>query len=212
MSLWQKIEFPILQIMKNCSVVILCAGNSIRMGYPKAFLPYQQNQNFLSRLIDVYTIAKCEKFIIVVNKHIMDQPWRSLLYSLEQNFQLILNKRPEFGRVYSIMKGLMNCSPDDHVFIQDVDMPFITEEVLSVLFAAKVTNGYVVPEFQGKNGHPVLLGPGVTEELTSNNYKEKTFKEILNKFHREIITVSSNSIHLNINTKKDFEKTLMERT
>ena len=39
---------------KNCSVVILAAGNSGRMGEAKSFLKWNENTTFIQKIIDEY--------------------------------------------------------------------------------------------------------------------------------------------------------------
>ncbi|HYG83102.1 MAG TPA: NTP transferase domain-containing protein, partial [Pyrinomonadaceae bacterium] len=70
----------------------------------------------------------------------------------------------------SIARGVERLSPGaEAVFIALVDQPAVSPETISLLNAAAERNGarLVVPEYEGRGGHPVRIDLGFREELMS---------------------------------------------
>jgi CTP:molybdopterin cytidylyltransferase MocA len=137
----------------NIAAVILAAGASRRMGTPKALLDYR-GQTFASRLAGLFQPA-CDRVIFVLGYHA-----EAIRKALPPGVTAIVNPNPEAGQLSSLQCGLRAIGPViDAVFFMPVDLPAIdgaTVEALRSAFRPGVDA--VVPQHQGRHGHPALIG------------------------------------------------------
>lgn len=190
---------------QNTSAIILAAGLSSRMGFPKLSLKTPDGNPFVSRLVEQFCDFGCEEVIIVINpagKQIMES------YGLESHpaVSIAVNDHPESGRFGSIRCGLEKVSEETAVFIQNVDNPFARGETLVSLLQNLKQDIYVRPVYGGKGGHPVLLGFDLIQKIKMINHPEMKLSEFLHKQNGIDVEVLDSAILLNINTRDDFQK------
>jgi CTP:molybdopterin cytidylyltransferase MocA len=97
-----------LKSEKRSSAIILAAGTSGRMGYPKAALKFNDDANFVQHLCPQFLISGCEKVIIVINNDTA-KLFEENNVSFPKSVSIVINKNPEFGRFYSLQLGLQQC-------------------------------------------------------------------------------------------------------
>ena len=183
------------------SVLILSAGTSGRMKREKALLPYGNGLTFFGQLIKIYTGFGCEPIIMVVNEQF--KPSNPDAGRVEY----VLNEHTEWGRTYSIQLGLQKMSLVPACFLQNIDNPFVSPELLRQMHAGIRPEGYVVPVYKGKGGHPILLGRQLMDHLR-NREKIPDLRDALKAFKRIDIPFDDERIHLNINTPEDYNSFL----
>jgi molybdenum cofactor cytidylyltransferase len=146
--------------------VILAAGESTRMGTDKALLPWPpaapgsppSGQTFLSAAIKaLYPFS--DKVIVVVGKN--ESNLTPVIYA--NGASLVRNPDPERGQFSSLQVGLQEVLNDgrDAAMITLVDRPPANAVTLKTLRSAftEAPNEIwaVVPEHDGKHGHPFLV-------------------------------------------------------
>ena len=193
---------------KTLPIIILAAGDSKRMGTPKGILDYY-GKPFLSCQIEcLLEIGFSEIFIILgKDKDLYQEKIPEL-----KKFKVIINPNPERGQFSSLICGLQEVS-DSHksgVFILPLDVPCPNKEVWKQL--AFNLNSFevsvLIPQFQGKKGHPVLLSEEFKNYLLSCDKDTRLDHEIRKKDEQgkgKIISVNDNNITLNINTHEEWE-------
>ncbi len=182
---------------KDVGCVILAAGNSSRMGYPKSLLPYSFKKNFLFQIIDIYHKAGIPHITVVLNDRISGS-----LYQATDTFYVINNK-PENGRLYSIKKGLALFQDINSVFIQNIDNPFITANVIKCMVENEQTSDYKVPMYGNFSGHPILINKQVQLSILNEN-RNMSLKEHLLPFTRTNVPITDFSVMTNINDLKEY--------
>src|ERR1035437_3004531 len=112
---------------KNVGALILAAGSSIRMGTPKAFLPFDENTTFLGKISSTYLKWGCNEIVVVINKALA----KKVRFTGEQakTVTFVVNDHLEFERFYSVKLGLQKMTKSDFCFIQNVDNPFLTQNI-----------------------------------------------------------------------------------
>ena len=149
--------------------VILAAGESSRMGRDKALLPWPPQAaaagTFLSagiQLFDPYV----DVVLVVTGKN--QQDLAPVVYA--NGASLVLNPHPEHGQFSSLQVGLREVlnRGRDAAMITLVDRPPVlpaTIQLLSDAFDEALLQGKwaVVPEYQGKHGHPIFAGRELIE-------------------------------------------------
>lgn len=197
--------FVDLSFIKNrVSTIILAGGHSNRMNYPKAWLMYNEQETFLESIINSYQ-QKGIKPIVVLNVAFMENSWKPFLERILGKAIVIKNCHPEKGRLYSLALGLNELKTEEAVFIHNVDQPFVESEVINELFKNFEPNGITLPSFNGKNGHPVLIGNPVIKELINHYSEYKTLKDVWKFFPKKRIEVNSKNVLININTPDEYK-------
>ncbi len=186
------------------SVVILAAGNSSRMNYPKLFLPFDDGRNFLEKILEDYIDTGINQIILVISS-IIEQSTRSILLAenLGNNIELVVNRFPEKGRFYSIQQGLKKVN-SPLCFIQNIDNPFISSSLLREMIRASRAAGFVVPVCLNKDGHPVLLSYDIVGHLLSLNGHDHHLRNELNSFTKIQLAWPDENILANINTREAY--------
>lgn len=191
----------------DCSkgVVILAGGYSLRMNYPKPYLLYS-GKTFLQTIVERYVNIGFKNIIVVMNNDFCSKEWNSFLKPIRSHARIIVNNHPERGRLYSLKLAATELKDVDFCFIQNVDNPFLTEKTIFTLWINRNEKGYAVPTFKGKGGHPVLVSNLVIKYLLSQDRNDNTLKEVLNRFNKRIVETDDETLLININTMKDYEK------
>jgi len=189
-------------IKKDCSALILVAGNSSRMGSPKFLLKMPDGASFLESLAHQYAGFGCTEIVVVLSKEglqlIKDKPQH-----LPSQIQIVINTHIEFGRFYSIKKGLKQLSTES-VFIHNIDNPYANKNVLEQIYKAKLEGEVIKPILNGKGGHPVLISKRVCELILNENNNDQNFKVFLNNFSTKKVEVKDETVLLNINTYDEY--------
>jgi molybdenum cofactor cytidylyltransferase len=143
--------------------VILAAGESSRMGRDKALLPWppsSQQETFLSAAIHLFFPHVDEVLVVAGNNKDALAP---IVYA--NGAALVVNPEPERGQFSSWQVGLQEVlnRGRDAALVALVDRPPPLNETLKTLQAAferaiAHRKWAVIPEYQGKHGHPIFLG------------------------------------------------------
>jgi molybdenum cofactor cytidylyltransferase len=189
---------------KKCSALILSAGNSSRMNFPKAFLKWDENCFFLEKIINDYSEFSCSEIIVVVNKEVIDY-YNSYSLNFLNKTRIVINDFPELPRLISVQLGLQKVT-SDFCFIQNIDNPFTDQNILSQLYAIRKQEGYVAPVIHKKSGHPILLGRNIYNEILTICDNSIILSDILKKYERFSVPVTNENILCNINTPEEYDK------
>lgn len=190
--------------MKKTSALILAAGLSNRMGQEKFALEYSSGVTFLEQIVAQYHKFGCYKIVIVVNpkgKNLICQ----VTLRLPVEVVIAVNAFPERGRFSSIKTGLMNLPDEDYVFIQNVDNPEITIDLLSALQNNLNEADYTFPLYHGKGGHPVLVNNRIVKALMNENTDDLNLKHFLSRYKKIETVVDDPAVLLNINTAEEYQ-------
>ncbi|MBV9745296.1 MAG: nucleotidyltransferase family protein [Acidobacteriia bacterium] len=138
--------------------VILAAGESRRMGFPKALLSYRQ-ETFLDTLIGLFS-TRCCPVIVVLGGHaerIRQEASRVASFVINPNFQR--------GMTTSLQCGLRLVPPaSEGVLLTLVDHPAVAPSTLDALLA-RPRPLLRVPRFGEKRGHPIWFSHELIPEF-----------------------------------------------
>ncbi|MCP3931260.1 MAG: NTP transferase domain-containing protein [Bacteroidetes bacterium] len=192
-------------------VVILAGGKSTRMGYPKPWLEDDKKNSFAEKLVKKYKEFGCEKIVLVINEDFCRPPWTSKIELISQNANIIKNTQPEKGRFFSLQLAASQLISSDYVFIQNVDNPFVNLRLLQMLLINKVKNGYTVPTFGRKGGHPILVSREIIRLIDKMEDHTLNLRNVLMCFNRKNVMVPWQKILANINTPEKYEEYLKNK-
>jgi len=144
--------------------IILAAGASRRMGFPKPDLPYR-NSTFLGATAQACEAAGLKPVVVVVSP----ETHNALAIGHLPNLLVVENETPHTGQLGSLKKGLRAVlnRPVEGVVVWPVDQPHVRVDTVQQLIETyrRSPRGIVVPTYDGRRGHPVLFGRAVFDEL-----------------------------------------------
>lgn len=190
-------------IFGRTSCIILAAGSSSRMGNSKALLKYSQHETFIQKITGTYVQSGVKQVIVVVNEELYNSI-HELQIPLNQAVELVINPFPEKGRFYSLQTGVRKLKTGNSCFFQNIDNPFTSFEVLKLLKQHQSDGEVIIPSFQLRTGHPVLLSEAVTGKINLTPDLNTRIDQYLKKFRVVIVEMASREILVNINTLEDF--------
>jgi molybdenum cofactor cytidylyltransferase len=193
--------------MNIYAAVLLAAGDSQRMGTPKAMLEFRKGINFLEACLQAFRDFSCAGVVVVVNAQLYER-LKSNEVSQPENVHFILNDHPERGRFFSLQCGLKALSAGTNTFFHNVDNPFISPDVLNALATKARTSDVTCPAYEGKRGHPVLISGRVVSDVISESNYDWNLRDYLDRYHNESVRVTDPNILVNINTPEDYARLL----
>jgi molybdenum cofactor cytidylyltransferase len=186
--------------------VVLAAGASSRMGEDKALLQYG-GRTFLAGAIQLLQSA-CD-FVLVVTGDNTDL-LTPVIY--QGSAYLVRNWRPELGQFSSLRLGLQAALDRgrDAVCVTLVDRPPARPDTLLTLkdhFLRTAAEAVwaVVPQFDGKHGHPVIFSREMMEVFLRADVSANA-REIEHQHQSRIeyVSVDDARVAMNINTPEDY--------
>jgi molybdenum cofactor cytidylyltransferase len=149
------------------AAILLAAGGSSRMGgEPKGLLEIPAQGPVLARMARVCEDAGLSPVIAVIGYEAQEH--RHRLSSLP--VRLVEHPGWARGRTGSAQAGLRTLAADpSDCLLWPVDAPFVRRSTVQYLLSAPAAppsgETWRVPVFQGRRGHPVLLGAGAQREV-----------------------------------------------
>lgn len=198
------------------AAVILSAGESSRMGSPKALLPLR-GSTFLGHLLDVVQQSKrtaesgkeigCTR--IVLGAHTAEITAKIPL----DNSAVVLNPQWQQGQLSSIKEAIRSLKEiqTDGIILFLVDHPLISGELVSELVRHFYASGraIVLPKFRGKRGHPVIFAARLYAELLAAP-AEQGARAVVWAHQDEVLEVPTNEegVVLNLNDPEALRRAL----
>jgi molybdenum cofactor cytidylyltransferase len=191
--------------------VILAAGESTRMGRDKALLPWPPGNTASNQTFLTAAIASLQDFndavIVVVGKN--EGSLSPLIYSA--GAVMVRNPEPERGQFSSLLTGLQEVlnRGRDAAMITLVDRPPVSGSTLQLLgekFNVLERDKWaVVPEHQGRHGHPILVAREMIEAFLKAS-PGTTARDIQHQYQSKIeyVSVADPAVALNVNTPEDY--------
>lgn len=189
--------------------VILAAGGSSRMGRDKALLPWD-GTTFLSA-----TIERLKPFtqMVIVIAGANAKALAPEVYA--RGGFLVANPEPERGQFSSLRVGLQEVlnRGRDAAVVTLVDRPPASAETMGKLMAAFAghfnrddAKWAVVPECEGKHGHPIVIGREMMEAfLRADESSTARDVEHANQEHIQYVKVQDPNVIANVNTPEDYQ-------
>jgi molybdenum cofactor cytidylyltransferase len=150
------------------TAIVLAAGESSRMGFPKALLRSPAGQIFIARIAATMHAADLRDVIVVTGRHHDDIANAVAQDPHAPPMRLVRNPDPSRGQLSSLWTGLDACSPDaEAVVVTLVDVPMLRPStVRQVLETWRATGAPIVrPAVGMRRGHPVVFDRRLFEEL-----------------------------------------------
>ncbi|MCC7152965.1 MAG: nucleotidyltransferase family protein [Bryobacterales bacterium] len=184
--------------------IILAAGESRRMGEPKALLDFN-GDTFADRLIGTFRSCSVEVSVVVGAdaERIATQMARRVECSL------VVNPNPEVGQLSSLQCGLRAAPGDSEgFFVIPVDCPGVRSTTIQLLQRAG-GDSFVVPRYGGRRGHPVGFRSRIAAEFLGLDPARETARTVVHR-HRDTtvyVDVDDPAILWDIDDRQEYLRT-----
>jgi molybdenum cofactor cytidylyltransferase len=139
--------------------LILAAGESRRMGFPKALLRYRE-ETFLDRLAGLFA-ARCSPVIVVLGAEA-----ERIRAGGHPAATFVVNPNWARGQTTSMQCGLRAVPPEaDGVLFTLVDHPAIAPATIDALLDGPRAALLRVPRYHGRRGHPIWFSRDIVPEF-----------------------------------------------
>ena len=210
--------------MKNKPLFILLAGGkSERMGVDKGLLIFNDTFWILEQLKRISASGIETVFIGLGYNYsnyfnaipLFEKALNKKTCFDNLNIKVIINPNPQYGAFSTLRKVLQSIDNQQDIFIQPIDIPVINLEELKKLCAVK--NKVVIPNFKGKNGHPVKIEHSVWQMFLNLDYTSKTSRLdfLIKNLPQNFITtvaISDKNAVLNLNDPSTWKTFLNKET
>ncbi len=180
----------------NSDVIILAAGKSERMKTWKIELDFK-GKNMIEIVVEKFEDI-C-KNIIVVGGYNFDMLKKILN---KKKINMVYNERYNEEMFLSVKKGV-SFVESERFFIIPADCPFVRKE--TILNMLSLDEDIVVPFYNGKGGHPILMKKYLKIELLSEP-DTSSLKEFIKRKGFKRIYVDDENILIDIDTLEDYER------
>ena len=179
--------------------VVLAAGYSKRANSYKMELLLGEKTLVQRSVESFYDI--CDR-IIVVGGYKIDKVVAML--SGYSKVKVVFNKYYEKGMFTSVKEGIRHVESQRFYFTPG-DYPFIDKKLC--IDMAKVDSDIVIPTFQGKRGHPILLSSNLIKDILKQP-DDSNLKKFINNRAYSLLESSNDNIFIDIDTKEDYMEAL----
>lgn len=170
--------------------VVLSAGESSRMGRPKALLPID-GQTFIERIVAALKQTTVSKIIVILGHNA-----RELEAKISHlPVQILINTDYKQGQLSSLQLAVRHLQADadcDGMLVHLVDHPYLApalvQEMIRRFYETK--KRIIVPKFHGKRGHPVIFSNALFGELLSAPMAEGA-KAVVNAHRAETLEIDT---------------------
>jgi molybdenum cofactor cytidylyltransferase len=183
----------------SVSAIILAAGESKRMGMPKALCQWGQG-TFLEAVVSALREAEIQNIGVVLGA--LEQEIRA--HGLPNGIQVWSNPNYYQGQLSSLQVALKNQSPEIlGTVVALVDHPATESKTIRALIHAfKNDSSKVIrPSYQEQKGHPILIGRHWWADIVSAS-TILSLRDMLSRHPEKVITTGVNDpgILLDIDT------------
>ncbi|MGI8784510.1 MAG: nucleotidyltransferase family protein [Acidobacteriota bacterium] len=151
--------------LPRVDAILLAAGESRRMGFPKALLDLA-GKTFLEHILATFRRVPFRSVTIVLGAE-ADRIRQSCRITPE--VACVVNEEYKLGQLSSLQAGLRRCDSRavDGFLVALVDHPLVTSCSMRALMRVLGRNpeSIVVPVFEGRRGHPVLFAASYYDDL-----------------------------------------------
>lgn len=170
--------------------VVLSAGESSRMGRPKALLPID-GQTFIEKIVAALKQTKVGKIIVILGHNARELQSKISHLPVE----ILINTDYKLGQLSSLQLAVRNLQPDlecDGMLVHLVDHPYLApalvEEMIRRFYETK--KRIIVPKFHGKRGHPVIFSNALFDEILKAPMEEGA-KAVVNAHRAETLEIET---------------------
>ena len=189
--------------------VILSAGESSRMGRPKALLPID-GVRFIEKIVTALKSTRVGEIIAVLG-HNADE-MRQKVSDLP--VKIVVNPDYKQGQLSSLIAAIRNIESGekhrvDAILVHLVDHPYINADLVNVMIDRfyETKKLIVVPRHQGRRGHPVIFSRALFTELLAAPLDQGA-KTVVHAHRDQTLEIDTDDagVTVDIDTPEEYQK------
>jgi molybdenum cofactor cytidylyltransferase len=194
--------------------VVLAAGESSRMGRPKALLPIQ-GVRFIEKIVASLKSTRIEKIVVVLGHNAEEM--RQKIADLPA--AIVINNDYKKGQLSSLVAaireidGWKSSVEVDGILVHLVDHPYISAPLVDAMIARFYESKklIVLPRYRGQRGHPVIFSRSLFPELL-NAPLEDGAKGVVHAHQEDTLEIDTEDegVTIDIDTPEEYRRLVKE--
>ena len=190
--------------------VILSAGESSRMGQPKALLPID-GLRFIDKIITSLRLARIGKIMVVLGHNAAEM--RQKISDLQ--VELVINPDYKQGQLTSLCAAIRSIEAHsdadrvDGILVHLVDHPYINADLVNLMIERfyETKKLIVVPRYQSRRGHPVIFSRALFGELLAAPL-DRGAKAVVHAHREDTLEIDTNDegAIIDIDTPEEYRR------
>ncbi len=191
--------------MPHVSAILTAAGESSRMGRPKALLPWRGATLVEHQAASLLKGGAAEVVVVLGHEHETIAP-----HAVGDRVRCVVNPHYALGKSTSIKAGLFELGPEvTDVMLLAVDQPRPPEIVARVV-DSHVSAGALItsPRYRGRGGHPLIFSAALREELAAIAEESQGVRAVFRAHAANVneVHIDDPVIRLDLNTPEDYRR------
>jgi molybdenum cofactor cytidylyltransferase len=194
------------------AAVILAAGESSRMGRPKALLPFR-GTTFIEAIVGALKQSRVGEIVVVLG-HDAEEMKRRIEHL---PVTIVINREYKQGQLSSLQAAIryLNASPHriEGMLVHLVDHPYLNpalvDRMIESFYAAPKL--IVLPRYQMRRGHPVIFSASLFQELLEAPLDQGA-KAVVNAHRADTLELDTDDagIAVDIDTPEEYREHVKE--
>lgn len=185
--------------------ILLAAGESSRMGFPKALLPYR-GTTFLGRLLYVLR-GQVEPLVLVLGH---DAERIRGATEIPPDVRVVVNRDYRLGQLSSLQAALRGLEADAAMMAL-VDHPCISRDLVALLLKIfrEENSAILIPTYNGRRGHPMIFSGRLFPELLEAPLDQGA-RAVVRRYQPRELPVEEEGILLDIDDPESYRRAMAE--
>jgi len=195
--------------------VVLSAGESSRMGRPKALLPIG-GKSFIETILTALRQTRIAKILVVLGHNA--EELKTQLETLP--ITILINSEYRLGQLSSLqvavrhLMGLPDSKGVDGMLVHLVDHPYVNPALVDRMIESFYTSRklIVVPRYLSRRGHPVIFSASLFGELLQAPLDQGA-KAVVNAHRQDTLELETDDagVTIDIDTPEEYRHHVKER-
>ena len=192
--------------------VVLSAGESSRMGRPKAFLPFR-GANFIETIVGALKQSKVGEIVVVLGHNAEEMKARVEHLPVT----IVVNRDYKSGQLSSLQAAIRHLAasarPVDGIMVHLVDHPYLNSALVDRMIESfyATRKPIVLPRHGTRHGHPVIYSAALFNELLQAPLDQGA-KAVVNAHRADTVELETDDagIAIDIDTPEEYRQYVKE--
>ena len=196
------------------AAVVLAAGESSRMGRPKALLPID-GVRFIEKIVSSFQSTKVGKILVVLGHNAEEM--RQKIADLP--VLIVVNNEYKKGQLSSLVAAIRDIQSRqssaelDGILVHLVDHPYVNPILVDVMIDRFYESKklIVVPRYHGRRGHPVIFSRSLFSELQGTPL-DQGGKAVVHAHQKDTLEIDTEDegVTIDIDTPEEYRQFVKE--
>ncbi len=196
------------------AAVVLAAGESSRMGRPKALLPID-GVRFIEKIVSSFQSTKVGKILVVLGHNAEEM--RQKIADLP--VLIVVNNEYKKGQLSSLVAAIRDIQSRqssaelDGILVHLVDHPYVNPILVDVMIDRFYESKklIVVPRYHGRRGHPVIFSRSLFSELQDTPLDQGA-KAVVHAHQKDTLEIDTEDegVTIDIDTPEEYRQFVKE--